>query len=476
MPPSRACDRCYAIKARCTFSDSQDACDRCSRLCHRCATNRREGKAGRPRTRTRTRALSSGGGSEQGSTKSVSSSGAIVDTTLEPPVELLEALKDLEPSEIVLAQYLTQDQRLDRRFVNSFAIESFFSDTMQSSLIRQLLNAPAQVKDALLALAGTLKAEEDTGSALGTAATVKNMEWCCNALQQLRLSESATENDAKAILFVADCLVSVNDLTVGHGFLPIAQAALLAVRPWYLQLIRAASPEFDPHLVPLLFAEVMECGKSGGIPTLRWVQPTTQLIERSYGIAQEALPYLYDICVLTRDIRRSSIDHAAIDQRVDGISVALDNWIPQIHPRATVYQGLYLSQDQRSQMVRHANCYKLLAQLLLAQLQAQTRDNRSIRSRLGRQIRDDVAGFFTTDTHQVLYLLWPYFVACTEMVDTDRQTTVLAEMKYLSGGIATQSCNCMYKFLQFVWATTAIDKTITWLELVDAGSDFSIGP
>jgi hypothetical protein len=49
-------------------------------------------------------------------------------------------------------------------------------------------------------------------------------------------------------------------------------------------------------------------------------------------------------------------------------------------------------------------------------------------------------------------------------------------MRYLSGGIATQSCNTMHGFLQFVWATAAINPAITWLELVDEGSDFSIGP
>ena len=472
MPPSRACDRCYGIKARCTFSDDQDACDRCFRLRHRCVTNRRTGKAGRPRTRT----LSSGSSVQQTSLKSQTPPSRDVETALEPPAEVLEALKDLEPAEVKLAQYLVQDHRLDRRFVNSFAIESFFSNTMESSLIRQLLDGPAQVKDALLALAGALKAEEETDSELGTAATVKNMEWCCNALQKLRLSDSATEDDAKVILFVADCLVSVNDLTFGYGFLPIAQAALLAIKPWYPQLINAGSAQVDPHLVPLIFAEVMECGKCGEIPSFRWSQPTTQLIERSYGIAQEALPYLYDISVLIHDIKNSLLDPVTVQHRIAEIGREVDNWVPQIQPHAAEHQGLYLSQAQRCQMVRHANCYKLLAQLLLAQLQAQSQNQHLIRTQIAQKIRDEVAKFFTTDTHQVLYLLWPYFVACTELEDTNEQALVLSQMKYLSGGIATQSCNCMYKFLQFVWATAAIDPTVTWLELVEAGSEFSIGP
>lgn len=468
----RACDRCYSIKARCTYTVGQDACDRCFRLCHRCVTDRQRGKAGRPRTRT----LSSGAASQYGSKKSQSPTVSDQDPVLASPVEVMEAFQDLEPSEVVLAQYLVSDNRLDRRFVNSFAIQSFFSNTMESTLVRQLLAAPGQVKDALLALAGALKAEEETDTALGSAATVKNMEWCCNALQKLRLSDSATEDDAKTILFVADCLVSVNDLTVGYGFLPIAQAALLAIKPWYPQLISYDSAQVDPHLVPVIFAEVMECGRCSEIPTFRWVQPSTQLIERSYGIAQEALPYLYDICVLTHDIKHSKLSPATVSERARLIGDAVQNWVPRIEPHMAEAQGLYLTDDQKSQMVRHATCYKLLAQLLLAQLKAQTEDNRFTRVQLAQQIRDEVSTFFTLAAHQVVYLLWPFFVACTELQDPDERVLVLNQMKYLSGGIATQSCNCMYKFLQFVWDTAAIDPTITWLELVESGSEFSIGP
>ena len=347
---------------------------------------------------------------------------------------------------------------------------------MQSSLIKQLLTAPAQVKDAMLALAGALKAEEDSDASLGSEATLKNMEWCCNALQQLRTSDCATEDDARAILFVADCLVAVNDLTVGHGFLPIAQAGLLLAKPWYQQLLTASSSQFDSHLVPLMFAEIMECSKCGEIPTFPWTQPDTQLIERSYGVAQEALPFLYSICVLGHDIKHSTLDATTIQQRVSDIHRQVETWVPAIDVKLLVHQGLFLDQEQTTQMIRHANCYKLLAKLLLAQLNAQTKDNRLTRAHLAQQIHDEVAKFIKIEIPQVLYLLWPYFVACTELSDPDERLLVLDKMRYLSGGNATQSCNTMYKFLQFVWATTAINQTITWLELVDEGSDFSIGP
>jgi len=138
-------------------------------------------------------------------------------------------------------------------------------------------------------------------------------------------------------------------------------------------------------------------------------------------------------------------------------------------------QGLRLSREQTDQMTRHAICYKLLAQLLLEQLQAQIKDNRLVRADLAQQLQQKIA-WFLTDSHQVLYLLWPYFVACTELKDPTEQEQVLGRMRYLGGGIATQSCNCMDKFLQLVWATTAIDPAVTWLELVEIGSEFSIGP
>lgn len=452
------------------------------------------GKAGRPQTRrNRSEKLSEDAGhsgkvdgispplpADTGS-QFVFSGAAIPDGAAlggpSPSLTSPGGFSDFEPQEVKLAQYLVQDQRLDRRFVNSFAVESFFLETMESSLVRQLLAAPDQVKDAMLALSGALIAAEESPSEQGNAETMENLKLCCTALERLRLSDTASEDDARAILFVATSLVSVNDLTIGYGYLPIVRSALLAVEPWVPQLMQRSSSQFDANFIPVIFAEAMECQRCNEVPTIHWRTPSPQLIDRSYGIAHEVLPYLYDICILSHEASSESFNPAMLETRASEIRRDLDLWEPRLRMNAPEDEELYLSSEQRAQMLSHAHCYKLLAFLLLEQLQAPLKNNRHERAELARLIRQRVDQFCTiTENPQVLYLLYPYFVACAELEDTAEQGLVLAKMKYLSGGIATQACETMFRFLQFAWASASVDSTTTWLELIHIGPSFSIGP
>lgn len=468
VPSTTACDRCHGIKARCTFTPGRDKCDRCFRLFHECETKRVIGKAGRPQTRQKAKLASGASPPKESPSSSGASPGSVMSTG--------DPFSKFDPKEVALAQYLVRDQKLDQRFVNSFAIESYFNNTMESTLVRQLLAAPEQIKDALLALCGALVAEDESDTAPGSEQSIANMQQCCAAMEKLRMAMSTTEDDARAILFVATSLISFNDLTVGYGYLPVARAALIAVKPWRTQLVRESSSHFDPNLIPVVFAEAMECQKSAEIPTLCWVLPDDQLIDRSYGIAHEVLPYLYQICVLTHDLFQSGLQDDILLRRAAEIEADLYSWIPHIAINSPSDKELNLSENQKSQMVAHAYCYKLMAHLLLEQIQAHVKDNRTQRKSLASQIQRQASQFYTGGAPRVLYLLYSYFVACTELEDPEEQNRVLAQMKYLSGGIATQCCNTMYQFLQFFWARAASNPNLVWIELVGVGPPFSIGP
>ncbi|KPI45480.1 uncharacterized protein AB675_862 [Cyphellophora attinorum] len=362
-----ACDRCHGIKARCTFTPGREKCDRCFRLFHECETKRVIGKAGRPQTRKgqqpKASPLLSAPSPDKDSPASSTTSPNSAASTGDP-------FARFDPQEVALAQYLVRDQKLDQRFVNSFAIESYFRNTMESTLVKQLLTAPEQVKDALLALCGALVAEDESHSQPGSARSIADMQKCCAAMEKLRMALSTTEDDARAILFVATSLISFNDLTVGYGYLPVASAALIAIKPWRTQLLRESSSHFDPNLIPVVYAEYMECQKSAEVPTLCWVLPTDQLIDRSYGIAHEALPYLYHICVLTHDMLQTFLPQETLLRRAAEIEAELDLWTPHIAINSPSDKELSLTENQKAQMVAHAYCYKLLAHLLLEQIQA----------------------------------------------------------------------------------------------------------
>lgn len=381
-------------------------------------------------------------------------------------------LQDLDPWEVQLAVNFLQNQR----FENSFVSGSDLSSAMQATPIRLFLSAPARVKDALLALAGVL-ATQGSPAPASDAGAMFNMERCCKAMERLRQSDVSSIEDAKATLFVATSLISFNDMTLGHGFLPVARAALLSIKPWYQALIEGSHSDTDPHLIPVLFAEVSECIRCCEIPTLRYGNLSAHVIDPSYGIAQGLLPFLYDICALRQDMKLGSLGTAGI--RILAASIFnkvqtcdLDSFITL----ARHSEAPELSNSQKKKILKHGECYKLMTQLLLNQIQFSLGDLSVQPWATASVIHDTIKTVSTSSQPEIQYLLFPYFVACTELQDEAEQSQVLQRMENLSGGIATQSCYRMHEFLQYAWTIRRVDTMACWLDLVEDGVDFSIGP
>ena len=364
-----------------------------------------------------------------------------------------------------------------QRFENSFISDSDLSSPMQSIPIRLFLSAPGRIKDALLALAGVLASQENA-STIANADAVANMERCCKAMERMRQSDVSSIDDAKATLFVATSLISVNDMTLGHGFLPVARAALLSIKPWYHQLVNAAPAEIDPHLIPVLFAEVSECIRCREVPTFRYDPPSAHSIDPSYGIAQETLPLLYRICLIRHDFnagRLSILDASAMTAKTYDEAQQCD-FVVLLFQAVARNPNAHLSEIQREKIIKHAECYRVMVELLLFQLQLNFNNLATSAADIARRLRDQIVTISTEHEAQIQYLLFPYFIACTELRDAEEQGQVLQRMQSLSGGIATQSCNRMFEFLQYVWAIRSVDPTLCWLDLVEDGIQFSIGP
>ena len=459
--PRRACDRCHSIRARRQFNDGKDDRERCLRLSHVCRTERSVLKAGTPRKNLSAKKVN---------LERVQQSARIdYESAPEPPAEIPENLQDLDPQEVQLAISFLQTQR----FENSFVSESDLSSSMQSGPIRLFLSAPARVKDALLALAGVLFFKDGAAN-MSSDNAISNIDRCCKAMERLRQADTKSVEDAKATLFVATTLISFNDMTIGYGFLPIARAALLSVEPWYHEL--AQSSEFDPHLIPVMFAEASECIRCRQLPTLRYSNPSIQTIDPSYGVAQEVLPHIYDICVLSHGMYSGLLGIHEAMQRARKIYEEVELWSPQIQTTADLDRQRHLSETQKSKILKHGECYKLLAQLLLHKLQPRATESSLDSAEIAARLRQDITALSERSRPQVQYLLFPYFVACTELQDEPEQGQVLGHMKGLSGGIATQACNRMFEFLEQVWTIRNADPSVSWLELVDDGVQFSIGP
>lgn len=450
--PQRACDRCHSIRARCQFEDGQAGCERCLRLGHSCTSFREEKRPGRPRKNTNRRSY---------------------DTTNEPQQSEPAGLDDLDPWEVQLAINFLQNQR----FENSFVSNSELSNSMQSTPIRLFLSAPGRVKDALLALAGVTISQGDSAPA-NDADAMASLDRCCKAMERLRQSDVSSVEDAKATLLSATSLISFNDMTLGHGFLPVARAALLSVKPWYQELMNTSPLDTDPHLIPVMFAEVSECVRCAEIPTLRYdISSAQHAIDPSYGVAQELLPSLYDICTLRHDLKVGKINIIEFLNSSVKISGEVETYNMELMLNlAQSGNAPNLSEDRRERILKHAFCYQMMVLLLLRQMRASPRDFTDQDPDYARSIRDTIGNRSTQARRQIDYILFPYFVACTELEDQIEQSQVLHQMQTVSGGIATQSCNRMFRFLQHVWATRKANPTACWLNLVEDGVDFSIGP
>ena len=388
-----------------------------------------------------------------------------------------DPFSDLNPCEVQVAINFLQNQR----FENSFASHSDIGNSMHSTPVRLFLSAPGRIKDALLALAGAMMAQSDAPLRERNT-VVNNVERCCKAMERLRQTDVSSVDDAKATLFVATSLISYNDMTIGHGFLPIARAALLAVKPWYHELTHAPSVEADPHLVPVLFAEISECLRVDEVPTLRYDSSPRHSIDPSFGVAQAILPYLYDICVLRNDFRAGHI--STIDAMNVAAKIYDDIQTCNMHLYVDTEHSTnrdVLSHTQRSKIIDHGECYKSMAVLLTFQLRVSLdtipgHNTALLVNALAKQLREDIYAFANSAQPQIRYLLFPYFIACTELQNKDEQKQVHQHMENLSGGIATQSCNRMVEFLQYVWAMRSVDSNVCWFDLVEDGIDFSIGP
>lgn len=465
MISRRTCDRCYKIKARCDYSQDSAACARCSRLGHSCQKDRAVLPPGRPRTVSKPR-------------RSPTAKRRLSDTQSESPssptltleVGLLPIWKGFEPHEIPLVEFVLHPDQ-----ISSLVFGQTFWDSTRSSLALQIVTASEQLKDGILALATALLEQKSPGP-VGLSITSPT-DTGSRALRKLANLTIGSVEDARTALGLALMLITYNDLRVGAPTLPISRSALLQAMPYRSQLIRATSDDMDPNMICVLLAELTECLVLGQVPVFRYEPaPGNTVVDRYYGVCHELFPMIYDICVLCRGIRHGSISRAERIFRAESIASSVDEWIPESALESR--KDIIVDAREQQHFFLQARAFKSAIQLLLLQTQRSPIHDSLARAK-AVQLHSEVLQVLQQGTGRPNYVLFPYFVANLESLNTDLDdegNMVFKSMHLISNGMAPRACQTMVACLTHIWYNRRQRPDLTWFECVDDGIIVAMGP
>lgn len=464
MKPSRSCDKCYRIKARCNYEDGSTVCERCSRLGHVCRVDRAVLPPGRPRTALKPRR-----------TPSPKQEPASVQLTPAAPARLtfdgrlLPIWKGFGQNELTLVEFVLHPDQ-----ISSLVYGPTFQDSMRSDMAHQLYAATDQLKDGILAFANALLLNKHATVARNL--NEPSVERGSRALQKLGNMRTASIEDAQTALALALMIVTYNDITIGAPTLPVSRSALLQAMPWRKQLIRKTSEDTDPNIICLLFVEITECIVLGQTPVFRYEPPQENtIVDRYYGVCAELLPFLYDICLLCNSVRSGSSTWTDTGMKVEWISSLVDQWSPEV--ALALRDDIIVDKDEKQHFLLQAKAFKSTVQLLLLQIQ-RTPIGDALAHAKAMQIHSEILDVMEHGIGRPKYVLFPYFVACLENFSADEgfDSTILETMNKISNGLAPSTCQSMAAGLRHIWAKRRQRPDLPWFECIEQGLPVAMGP
>lgn len=473
MKPSRSCDKCYRIKARCNYEDGTSTCERCARLGHACKIDRAVLPPGRPRSALKPRRTPSPREDTPELTPRHDNSEPTTSHTsparLRHEGRLLPIWKGFGQDEITLIEFVLHPDQ-----IGSLIFGQTFQRSMRSEMASQLYLATDQLKDGLLAFANALLVNKY--ATVAQQLNIPYVEKGSRALQRLGSMGAASVDEARTTLGLALMLVTYNDLSMGAPTLPISRSALLQVMPWRNHLIRPTTEDTDPNIICLLFVEISECLVLGQRPVFRFEAPQeNSILDRYYGVCHELLPLLYDICLLYNSIRSGSISLIDTALEVECITSLVDQWSPEL--ALELRSDVVVDRRERCHFLLQAKAFKSALQLLLLQTQRTTTGDLLARTR-AVQLHSEVLDVMRHGVDRPKYVLFPYFVACLECstADEDMATTVLDTMNKISNGLAPKSCQSMLACLRHIWGNRRRRPDLPWFECIEQGLSVAMGP
>ncbi|KEF53916.1 uncharacterized protein A1O9_09711 [Exophiala aquamarina CBS 119918] len=456
MKPSRSCDKCYRIKARCDYVQGSSECERCARLGHACKVERAVLHPGRPRTAVKSQSTVSPKQKHASPATLANRSQA----RLQSEGHLLPVWGAFGQNELPLLEFaLHPDQ------IGNWLYGPTFTNTMRTDLTTHIWGNSEELKDAFLAFASVFLVSKHADSA--EALSRQHVQRGSRAVQRLANLSTVTIDSARTALTLALLLSTYNDLVTGAPAFALSRSALLRAMPYRKQLILPTTEGTNPHIICILFMEATECLVIGQVPLFRH-QPLqgNTLVDKYYGISHELLPFLYDICVLYSSIKAGSISWLSRTLEFERITKLVDPWSPELAIEAR--DGVIKNSDEKHHFLLQAKVFKSAVQLLLLHTQRNPEAIALARAR-AVQVHSEFLDLMQHAVDRPNYALFPYFVACLELVDPDDElaSIVLDTMNKSSAGLAPASCQSMLQCLKHIWKRRRQRPDLAWFECVD---------
>ncbi|KAL3457572.1 hypothetical protein BJX64DRAFT_268704 [Aspergillus heterothallicus] len=496
--PRRACDRCYAIKAKCSPGRGPDTCRRCERLGHACGTNRSMRRVGRPKA---TRAASSS--PSQSSTNSSTSAedyGTIASPILgsiplpESPspntdpsyLPLLSFSLSLipqphpipslstslsHPSESTIIEFLFSTTH----FIPHFIVGPSFAGSMQHSLQTRFFIACETVLEGFVACAAefahrsglhyltscNLNPDPVSGS---EEHKEKNMARSAHAIRKLRNLQATNLAEVATMLALGTSILTYDLIAALDGAGKICRYLLSQVKPWYGRLVRL--PEFDFELNCLVYLDTVDCLIRREVPVLRHEIREEGVVDRYIGLVYSLLPLLYDVCVLGWEVKRAGGfpqgEEQTLKERWESVRRQIADWQPSPPENFT---SIYTPKEVIS-MCTQVNMNRQLGLLLLHRHRYPFGTEDLAGMALAEGISAEVETRETLVGESPFKIGFPSLVAGFELVDlAARERLINRHFNATSGRYACPH-KVMRRLLRLVWRERDTKENVSWFDLV----------
>ncbi|KAH8893596.1 hypothetical protein GQ53DRAFT_94446 [Thozetella sp. PMI_491] len=435
--PGRACDRCYAVKAKCRPS-GQERCERCLRLGHGCVFSRPVRPLGRPALRNvgigsspSQRLLPQARHRFSRTVLRTSRISTCKESTLSSPdaslsLQGLRPVSRLSETERHLIK-LCLDPDPDR-LIGLFIVGPSFAETQKSALLLRFAIELPLLKDAYLACAGSFAADQ--------AMTIEGLngelihKYAASAVQLLRSFPQPDSTNITNLLSIGLAIHTFAHFSFGQSTITVCRYILSLVKPAYHNSLSTIDSDSISFLACIISADIFECLWRCEFPTLRFIDPASGTVDRYLGLCTPLLPLLHDLCELNVASRHADeSDFVEILGSLDRIQEELDHWKPKFAP--DVLAKLVL--PEAVCVLAQCEAFRLVGLLIIHRLRYPYGCNDSMARLLSRAIVQVLQEAKDSSGRTVRGCAYAYVFACMELTDSVARQTAVNNLHLLIG-------------------------------------------
>ncbi|KAH7114871.1 hypothetical protein EDB81DRAFT_821365 [Dactylonectria macrodidyma] len=405
---TRACDRCYAIKARCQKPQCLAACVRCSRLGFECLNVRPAKKAGRaprcplPRPRLGSQAEETSGENAMGS--SCSDLAPVLCRDPSPVDDLAPRARDL------VYDLLTNDDVYDQVWVGPS-----FWESHRKALLSHYHRSGSTLHDAFLACALSWPTLFESSGRHGSEADA-SFQYASSASERLREFRVWNNHTASECLMLGSLVLTFTYWSKVPDIHTTCRQTLRLIKPFYESTLGFDDYDGSISLSSLIITELFDCLLRGLDPTFRYchVLAPEAPPDRHLGLCTCLLPYIFDVCKINSNLRLGHYRNPPeFLEAVNPVEEAVEDWQPLIP------KGFFsdFTSIEVAHMLCQAQVMRLCTLLIIYRLKYPFGVNDKMARVMAMTILTQIESTSLATKKAMNFITLPVLVACFEMND-----------------------------------------------------------